>query len=394
MKKIFISFFVFGLVFLSAPLYLPSNSSSVFACDTCVVPTGTNSPGFSADEADFISSTTSRDGTLFVAYTDYANQKKATVMKYYGGNWLFVGTPGFSAGEAWTSSIAVDSKDVPYVAYTDYANGHKVTVMKFDGGNWVPVGISGPSAISSFATKLIIGDDDALYVSYVDDPNSTTIFVDKFNGKNWVPVGAPVVPSGFPGEISFKIGKDNTLYLSYTENFGVNSFRIKVMKFDGSNWIYFPDIPEFSSQRQISPSLAISSDNIPYVAYTGLYLSPTIESKAFTVRFDGTTWSPVGEPIPMIGLNDVLGISLALNSNNVPYLAFSDGANSYKTTVMKFDDTNWIPVGNAGFSDGFIEFLSLSIDSENDVYVVFSDGAHGYKASAMKIQDEAYWANL
>ena len=61
---------------------------------------------------------------------------------------------------------------------------------------------------------------------------------------------------------------------------------------------------------------------------------------------------------------------------------------------MKFDDTNWIPVGNAGFSDGFIEFLSLSIDSENDVYVVFSDGAHGYKASAMKIQDEAYWANL
>jgi hypothetical protein len=39
-----------------------------------------------------------------------------------------VGDPGFSAGEAWDESLDVYN-GTPYVAYQDWANGEKATVM-------------------------------------------------------------------------------------------------------------------------------------------------------------------------------------------------------------------------------------------------------------------------
>jgi len=61
------------------------------------------------------------------------NKGKATVKKYDGNNWVDVGTAGFSAGSASFTSITLDENGIPFVAYVDYANGQKATVMKFAG---------------------------------------------------------------------------------------------------------------------------------------------------------------------------------------------------------------------------------------------------------------------
>ena len=45
-------------------------------------------------------------------------------------NWEAVGSEGFLAGEADFISLAL-SDGVPYVAYTDWGNGYKATVMKY-----------------------------------------------------------------------------------------------------------------------------------------------------------------------------------------------------------------------------------------------------------------------
>jgi hypothetical protein len=78
----------------------------------------------------------------YVAYADGNNNRRATVMKWDGDEWIQVGDgAGFSDGSIGHLSLDIDSNGIPYVAYTD-DNG-QATVMKYtDGGDtgWEPVG--------------------------------------------------------------------------------------------------------------------------------------------------------------------------------------------------------------------------------------------------------------
>jgi hypothetical protein len=53
-------------------------------------------------------------------------------MKFNGTTWMNVGLPGFSAGSVEFTSLAFSPTGEPYVAYLDYLNDHKATVMRYD----------------------------------------------------------------------------------------------------------------------------------------------------------------------------------------------------------------------------------------------------------------------
>ena len=53
---------------------------------------------------------------------------------------------------------------------------------------------------------------------------------------------------------------------------------------------------------------------------------------------------------------------------------------------MKYDGTNWINIGNAGFSQGAVEYTSLALDSSNTPYVSYQDDANNSKVTVMKYQ--------
>ena len=129
------------------------------------------SPGFSAGAAEY-TSLAFYNGTPYVAYQDYGNSAKATVMKYDGSSWVTVGSAGFSAGEADYTSLAFYN-GTPYVAYLDWGNSVKATVMKYDAlaGNWVTVGSAGFSAGQVDYTSLAFDGSGNLYVAYMDYGN-------------------------------------------------------------------------------------------------------------------------------------------------------------------------------------------------------------------------------
>jgi hypothetical protein len=138
--------------------------------------------GFSIGEAYSTSLAFSPSGQPCVAYQDWGNSKKATVIKFDGSNWVYWGLPGFSAARADFTSLAFNQSDgTPYLAYTDAGNGNKATVMKYDS---VFVGIKEQqkSKFSLYPNPAT----DKITIELSEAPKETTLSIVNLEGQELI----------------------------------------------------------------------------------------------------------------------------------------------------------------------------------------------------------------
>jgi hypothetical protein len=135
------------------------------------------------------------------------------------------------------------------------------------------------------------------------------------------------------------------------------------------------------------PDIGFGSSDTPYVAfYDGSNIKVTV------MKFDGTNWVKVGDSFP--STNDLpRGIDLEFDSNKVPYVVYSRlSASNSLLALMKFNGTAWEQVGQDGFTSGNAYGPRLAFDKSDNPYVVFEDATTTplYKASVMKY-DSTSW---
>jgi hypothetical protein len=321
----------------------------------------------------------------YVAFNDFANTSKMTVMKFDGVNWVLVGNAGFSASFASYPSLILDSNNIPYVAYRDSENIGKTTVMKFNGSSWVNVGVAGFSSASSVFQSMAIDNNNIPYVVFVTNNNGSYVSVRKFNGTNWENVGVDRFYNNQIAYTNLAFDSNNIPYVVYNDR--SNSNKTTVIKFNGTNWENVGN-SGFSVSETSFQKLALDSNNTPYVAFK----DQTNSNKTTVMKFDGSNWVIVGNAGFSDGIADDL--SLAIDNNNIPYLAFRDAANSSKTTVMKFDGVNWVTLGNAGFSVGLAYYQSLAISSYNKIYVAYTDYGNSGKTTVKVYNNKSTANNL
>ncbi|MDR2711401.1 MAG: hypothetical protein LBB65_08810 [Burkholderiales bacterium] len=138
----------------------------------------------------------------------------------------------------------------------------------------------------------------------------------------------------------------------------------------------------FSASLAYNPSLAIAPDGTLYVAYGDGGSS----YKATVMRFDSgsNSWQAVGSVGFSAGI--AYNTSLAIAPDGTPYVAYVDSGSGYKATVMRFDSVSnsWQAVGSAGFSAGDVNYTSLAIAPDGTPYVAYEDGGNGSKATVMR----------
>jgi hypothetical protein len=340
--------------------------------------------GFSPAAAESICIAFSQSGEPYVTYIDSAMYGYATTMKFDGTNWVYVGPEGFTGVYSAYPSIAFSPSGQPYVAFQRWStmNG-PATVMKFDGSNWTPVGNpNGFSAGAAWGIDLAFSPSGVPYVAYLDLANNARATVMKFNGTTWVNVGNAGFSSTGIDCISLAFSPSGQPYVAYPDEGTLPMHEATVMKFDGTNWVYVgPD--GFSAGATNYTSLAFSPiDTLPYVAYQE-YGNETY--KATVMKYDGTNWVYLGNEGFSAGEADLTSLAFS-PTDGEPYVAYIDGANSNKSTVMKYDGTNWVNVGSAGFSDGIIGWsLSFAFNpSDYHPYVAYKDEGDSSKATVMK----------
>jgi hypothetical protein len=320
-------------------------------------------------------------GRPYVAYADYANDGKASMMRYNGSGWEQV---GLFTGKAYSTSLALDSFDRPYLAYTNADDGSRVYVMRCDG---MSCSLAGTIVSAGAATDVSLALDSAnrAYVAYSDGTDSGKIKVMKLVNLPhapsiyfWEQVGTGAVSPDAASATSLALDSSDTPYVTYTD-WG-NSGKASVMRFNGTNWVQVGPAG-FSADVAYLTRLAFESGIRPYVAYE----DAANDYKVSVMRFDGKNWEQVGVP----GFSSsVLGegeeVSLALDRSGRPYVAYTDNAADHKASVMRFNGTSWEQVGAVGFSASSAWFTSLALDRSGTPFVAYSDGANGEKASVMK----------
>ncbi|MCG8484324.1 MAG: hypothetical protein MJA31_13510, partial [Clostridia bacterium] len=166
-------------------------------------------------------------------------------------------------------------------------------------------------------------------------------------------------------EIQTVTDSNGTPYVAFHDNNFSN--KITVKKYDGSSWVTV-GIPGFTSQRPDFYKLAIDSNDNIYILHSHQNYDPMPGSfdqpyKISVTRFNGISWEIVGA---VEFANGTRYTSIAFDSNDVPYVAYSDKDNDVKGTIKKYDGSSWVNVGST-FTNAYCntQLISLEIDSNN-----------------------------
>jgi beta-xylosidase len=341
-----------------------------------IKPVGT--PGFTAGGVAYTKIAVDKFGTPYVAFLDYANGHKLSVMKYNGTSWVLVGPAGFSAQIETDFAIAVDNAGVPYVTYAEGSSfDNRIRVLKYVGGAWQTVGPGYIINTSGFEPTITFDNAGTPYVAFDDSSASVpmSISVMKYDGTSWAFVGVRGFNSQTSNHPQIVADKNNNLYVVF-ENYLVKPC---VMKFDGTSWSNVGS-PSISASGAGKPEITVDTSDNVYVIYQDYSVSPY--SNATVMKFDGISWSTLG---PKGFSSQGAGYpTIRADKNNNIYVNYVDGGNSNKAILQKYSGSAWMEVGaTGGFSSGATDYANMVLDSHGNPYLVYSDGNTGGKATVM-----------
>ncbi|QXE20701.1 cell wall-binding repeat-containing protein [Clostridium sp. 001] len=231
----------------------------------------------------------------YVAYMD-SNALKGSVKAYNGTSWGYLGNQDFTTGQNFYNSLAFDSKGTPYLSYTISDDKSYVHVNKYDGSNWIDVGADSLLGSRSWNGNIVFDSKDNLYLSYIDTDNTHNTdssvsssymgaLVKKYDGTSWKIVGTAGFSEGMISDISAAIDKNDNLYAAYVYRGG--SEKITVKQFNSA-----PAATEITSFDKIND---VSAGNVGSTTYSNASdvikaLPKTVKANNSAVTVPVSTW--------------------------------------------------------------------------------------------------------
>lgn len=290
------------------------------------------------------------------------------VVSYGQQQWRPLGPNDFnqiSNDNTESFSVALDGNDIPYMAFTSIASGvFKVSVRKFVNGYWEYVGAPRFSD-NVFLQKVSLA---------IDNNNVPYVAYRTFAGQSRIQKFINGVWTNISFSESFALPKlvfDTQNNLNILAIFGASE-HAGLRKFNGSTWT---SVGPTSISNGFTDNLSVDfdSNNIPYVAYSNFASNQTLTVK----KLNNGAWQNVGDIV--LSTNDAEDITIRLNDDNVPYVVYKNVNFFNPVTILKtFNGTQWVAVGPSnGVIASNVRNVSFEIDQNDDLVVATSSESTG-----------------
>lgn len=293
------------------------------------------------------------------------------------GAWENYGPSTATSDAQDQTQLQFSTNGTPYVASVD-ENDYDITVRRFNGTSWEQVGDTIPDSPGGAPINLILNSSNVPYVLYSDSSNGNKLSLRRLQGTSWELVGSAGFSLGIADGQSIAFDSNDLPYVAYPN---VNNDEVPtVQHFNGTGWDVVGNPDDIAgAQPSTVVKIAVNSVDVPYIAFQDFNLS----RKVVAMRFTGTAWEYVGDPNGFSEGRGFIG-SLAMSADDVPYAAYSDVANGNRLTVDKFNGSDWEHMGTPGFSAGFAPEARLVLTSGNVPYIAYTDYANGRKATVQR----------
>jgi hypothetical protein len=155
----------------------------------------------------------------------------------------------------------------------------------------------------------------------VKGPLDFNVFVGTWGGTAWALTGNAslnVDPEHNAGSPSFALDAQDRATVAWME--ANSGFNVLVKRWDGKAWLRFGETVNGNTGLASAPQLALDKMDNPTVAW----LENAGSIKVFVRRWDGKAWQPIGGALNVEPSAYAESLSLALDANGSPIVAWSE----------------------------------------------------------------------
>lgn len=295
-------------------------------------------------------------------------------------SWQLVGGGAASSGTATSPALAVTGSGSVFVAFSDGNASNRATVRQLSGGAWSTVANAGFNSDTASQLSMAVDSSGTPWVSFVT-PTHSELDVWKLTTTYWSQVGASNFPVGV--QLSrFTLDSLDHPWLAYV--FSASPYEIHAGNLSGTAWA---DQGLISNGPSSVLALAVNSQQVPFVAYT----DTSINKIAAVSSKPSSSWSTLTSPGS--GSAQPGSLQLAFDGSGAPLIAYRDHQNFSGATVLRYDGKVWSPVGHPNFSPGAVDQLALAVSPSGTPYLAFQDATQSQRATVMRYQG-SQWVTL
>jgi len=306
--------------------------------------------------------------------------------------WPIIGQEqAIASGTSAYTNIATVAEGAATFTYVVFTEAGVPKVKRFDGTDWTAVG--GPLSTRTVTyTRIYANDNGVLYVTYVDAANGNRLAVKTFNTttEEWEPLGRNAtnlyVSTGSvtntisqyssTARSSLAFDAAGVPFIAFGEGTALNPM---VKKFNGTSWETIGGAA-VSAQRAIGINLAIDNNDIPYLVFCNQAATSSSTGNLMLYQFVDNIWQAVAVPVTMPGGSSTSGATSAIRHTAITFnsawnlvITYFNASNSNRATAVIFNKSTsaWSLSGVISGRD--ISSNSLSRDEAGNVYAAFSD---------------------